>query len=143
MKLLYCNDCQDVIRIYKTTSSCLCGDSGGHYKEDGFNIVIYGPCKTIGFKNDEFSSALENQPKFGNGREFTSYVIPVNCPTVEHVDLEEYEEITSEDYYNKKDKVIEIEYNPKTGSKNSDYLRGELELKKKLKNVFKDEKKGN
>jgi hypothetical protein len=136
MKLIYCNSCKDVIRIYKTTETCLCGDSGGHYKEDGFNVVIYGPCKPIGFKNDEFSSALENQPKFGNGREFTSYVIPINCPTVEHVDSKDYEGITSEAYYKK----FEIEFNPKTGSSNANYVREQLDKKKKIKNVFKDEK---
>ena len=124
MKLIYCNNCQDILRLHKTTSSCLCGDSGGHYQEDGFNVVIYGPCKPLGFKNDEFNTALENQPEYGNGREFTSFVIPVACPTVEHVNWEDYKST---------DDAVDQEI--------IDWLEDDevTDKKKKIKNVFKDE----
>ena len=129
MKLIYCNTCKDIIRLYKTTSTCICSDSGGHYKEDGFNVVIYGPCKPIGFKNDEFSSALENQPEFGNGREFTSFVIPKTCPTVDHVDSEEYESNEGAMWLSLDDELMD--------QVDLDIIK---DKKKKIKNVFKDEK---
>lgn len=125
MKLIYCNNCQDILRLHKTTSSCLCGESGGHYQEDGFNVIIYGPSIPLGFKNDEFNTALDNQPKFGSGREFTSYVIPVACPTVEHVNWENYKST---------DDAVDQEI--------IDWLEDDevTNKKKKIKNVYKDEK---
>jgi hypothetical protein len=98
MKLIYCNNCQDVFRLHKTTETCLCSESGGHYKEDGVNVVIYGPCKPIGFKKDEFSSALENQPENGEGRKFYSCVISKNVLGIEHVNSEDYESTEVRDW---------------------------------------------
>jgi hypothetical protein len=127
MKLLYCNNCEDIIRVYDTTSTCRCGESGGHYKEDGFNIVVYGPCKPIGIENESFSSAVENQNEYGYGQEFTAFVIPKVCPTVDHVASEDYEEYTAAKYYDRAEEL--------TAQLDLDIIN-----KKKIKNVFKDEK---
>ena len=129
MKLIYCNDCQDIIRLHKTTGSCLCGDSGGHYKADGTNAVIYGNCQPLGFTNSSFMNARIQQPEHGAGYKFTAFVIPKVCPTVEHVDSEEYESLggewssIDEELMDKADKDI----------------MKDLNLKNKIKNVFKDE----
>lgn len=93
MKLLYCNNCQDVFRLYKTTSTCLCSDSGGHYKTDGLNAIYYGPAVPLGFTNTSFVDAIRNQPEWGKGEPFTAFVIPKVCPTMELVDLSDYIEV--------------------------------------------------
>jgi len=129
MKLIYCNTCKDIIRLYKTTSTCQCGDSGGHYQADGLNAIIYGNCKPLGFTNTTFTHALDDQPDYGKGSEFTAFVIPANCPTVDHVDSEDYESISGYTYYNIDDELMD--------QVDLDIIK---DKKKKIKNVFKDEK---
>ena len=121
MKLIFCNECHDVIRLYKTTRSCLCGESGGHYKEDGLYAVIHGNCQPLGFANDSFRRAREEQLEFGAGTEFTSFVIPVVCPTITHVD--------SKDYVTHIQQVIEFR----------NRVKGSKKKNNEIKNVFKDE----
>ena len=125
MKLLFCNTCQDVVKLSKTTSTCRCGATGGHYKEDGINAIYYGPAVPIGFINSEFVTAINDQPDYGNGVGFGAFTIPKVCPTMDHVDIDDYEEVV--DYY---------------WDDGFDGLMEEAELEKKnrkLKNVFKDE----
>jgi len=125
MKLLYCNTCTDIVKLSSTTRTCRCGATGGHYKEDGLNAVYYGPAIPLGFTNGTFIDAIRNQPEYGDGYRYTSFVIPKVCPTMDHVDIDDYEEVV--DYYwdDGYDDIME---------------EAELEKKqKKLKNVFKDE----
>ena len=127
MKLIYCNNCREVLSLSRTTKTCQCGESGGHYKTDKLNAIIHGNCKPLGFTNNTFSDALENQPEYGNGREFTSFVIPVVCPTITHVDSEDYESSGRVDYDEVYDEMM---------------VKAEVEKYKKkikIKNVFKDE----
>ncbi|WP_185242763.1 hypothetical protein [Citrifermentans bremense] len=83
MKLIFCPYCRDVVKLrldgYRT---CCCGRSGGMYV-DQLNAVIRGDSIPLGFRNDEFFSALRNRPEEGLGKEFSAFVIPVKCPTVE------------------------------------------------------------
>tara|TARA_R110000782_G_scaffold41113_2_gene94586 strand:+ start:1945 stop:2322 length:378 start_codon:yes stop_codon:yes gene_type:complete len=125
MKLIYCNNCRDVISLSKTTKTCQCGESGGHYKTYGLDATIYGNCKLLGFDNSTFEVALATQPAWGKGRDFTAYVIPVQSPTVSHVDLEDYEGIGINDIADVFDELVDPT---------------EIKIKKnKIKNVFKDE----
>lgn len=122
MKLLYCNTCRDVISLSKTTRTCQCGVTGGHYKEDGLHAIYYGPAIPLGFANSEFHTAIEGQPEYGDGYRYTSFVIPKVCPTMVHIDSEDYVSVVDED---------------------STVVVARAELKDKLvkiKNVFKDEK---
>ena len=123
MKLIYCNKCKDVIRLNKTTRTCQCGVTGGHYKEDGLHAIYYGPAIPLGFSNSSFHEAIDSQPEFGKGTVYNAFVIPKVCPTMEHV--------VSEDY-------VSVEDLPEIIN-----LDGELvEVTKviKLKNVYKNEK---
>ena len=86
MKLIFCNNCQDLFRLFKTTKTCQCGESGGHYEDDGLHAIIHGDCKPLGFVNSSLSDSLENQPEDGAGSTFTAFVIPKICPTIEHID---------------------------------------------------------
>jgi hypothetical protein len=93
MKLLYCNSCRDIIKLHRTTRTCHCGESGGHYKQDGLNAIYYGPAIPLGFANGSFHEALDNQPEFGMGTVYNAFVIPKVCPTMELVDSEYYTEV--------------------------------------------------
>ena len=126
MKLLYCNSCRDIIKLHRTTRTCHCGESGGHYKQDGLNAIYYGPAIPLGFANSSFRDARDNQPEFGMGTVYNAFVIPKVCPTMEHVDLLDYTEVFD---------IEEDEY-----SVDIMMARAEDERKqRKLRNVFKDE----
>ena len=126
MKLLFCNTCRDIVKLSRTTRTCHCGATGGHYREDGLNAIYYGPAIPLGFANSSFREARDSQPEFGAGYRYTSFVIPKVCPTMEHVDLLDYTEVY--DIENDEDMFDEI------------MVRAEDERKqRKLKNVFKDE----
>ena len=126
MKLLYCNTCRDIVKLYRTTRTCHCGATGGHYREDGLNAIYYGPAIPLGFANSSFRDARDNQPEFGMGTVYNAFVIPKVCPTMELVDLLEYT------------KVFDIEDDEY--SVDIMMARAEDEKKqRKLKNVFKGE----
>jgi len=126
MKLLYCNTCRDIVKLSRTTRTCQCGATGGHYKEDGLNAIYYGPAIPLGFANSSFRDARDNQPEFGMGTVYNAFVIPKVCPTMEHVDLLDYTEVFD---------IEEDEY-----SVDIMMARAEDERKqRKLRNVFKDE----
>ena len=126
MKLLFCTTCEDIVTLDKTTNTCRCGATGGHYKEDGVNAIYYGPAIPIGFKNSEFIDAIRNQPEYGNGVEFTAFVIPKVCPSMVHKDYLDYVPVNGDpDYYEFYDGMMD---------------EAEVQSRqKKLKNVFKDE----
>ena len=127
MKLLYCNTCRDIVKLYRTTRTCHCGATGGHYREDGLNAIYYGPAIPLGFANGSFHEALDNQPEFGMGTVYNAFVIPKVCPTMEHVDLSDYTEVYEEDSDYSIEKMMEraaLDSNVK---------------KTKIKNVFKNE----
>ena len=131
MKLLFCNTCRDIVKLSRTTRTCQCGATGGHYREDGLNAVYYGPAIPLGFANSSFYEAIDSQPEFGDGYRYTSFVIPKVCPTMVHIDFSDY--VAVHDYTDEFD--IEDEYSV-------DIMMEEAELQKKrskLKNVFKDE----
>jgi len=129
MKLLYCNTCRDIVKLNRTTRTCHCGATGGHYKQDGLNAIYYGPAIPLGFANSSFHEAIDSQPEFGMGTNYNAFVIPKVCPTMVHVDLLDYIEIYEDlvddpKYINKyKDALLELK----------------TEKKIKIKNVFKNE----
>jgi len=98
MKLLYCNTCKDIFSLSYTTKTCHCGESGGHYEADGLNATYYGNATPLGFTNGSFNHARERQPEWGNGFEFTAFVIPKVCPSMVHTDYSEYIPVTDSTY---------------------------------------------
>lgn len=75
MKLLFCKSCFDLFSLSGELKSCGCGKSSGNYLSDGLNAV------PIGFSNPSFIAAIETQPKQGQGKDFTAFIIPENCKT--------------------------------------------------------------
>ncbi len=98
MKLLYCNLCKDTFSLSYTTKTCHCGESGGHYEADGLNATYYGNATPLGFTNGSFNHARERQPEWGNGFEFTAFVIPKVCPSMVHTEHSEYIPVTDSTY---------------------------------------------
>ena len=128
MKLLYCNTCRDIVKLSRTTRTCQCGATGGHYREDGLNAIYYGPAIPLGFANGSFHEALGNQPEFGKGTDYKAFVIPKVCPTLELVDVLDYIEVYEED--------------PREGGIEDIMERAAVDSnskKTKIKNVFKNE----
>lgn len=82
MKLFYCANCNDVVRLRPSIRTCLCGQSGGKYLPGGLNAELYGDAIAIGFANGSFLDALGRRPHGGLGVRFDAFVIPVVCPTI-------------------------------------------------------------
>ena len=82
MKLILCSICQDVRKLDYKPVVCDCGASKGWYEDDGLNATIQGAAIPLGFDNSSLVAAVIDQPERGEGRVFTAFVIPKNCPTV-------------------------------------------------------------
>lgn len=82
MKLIFCLNCTDVVRLTTDKKECRCGKSGGYYLADGLNAAIWGSALPLGFANGSFVDAIRNQPKEGMGERFEAFVIPKECPTI-------------------------------------------------------------
>ena len=98
MKLLHCNLCKDTFSLSYTTKTCHCGETGGHYEADGLNATYYGNATPLGFTNGSFNHARERQPEWGNGFEFTAFVIPKVCPSMVHTDYSDYIPVSDLDW---------------------------------------------
>lgn len=91
MKLLFCKNCQDVIKlILNEKRVCKCGKVGGKYI-DSLNAVYFGDMAVpIGFANSSLINAVINQPqKNGMGKDFTAFVIPKICLSYKFIKEEE------------------------------------------------------
>ena len=82
MKLIYCPECHDIIKLKIGLSFCNCGESSGEYHYNSLYASISGKAIPIGIANSSFLKALKNQPEEGKGECFEAFVIPKNCPTI-------------------------------------------------------------
>ena len=80
MKLIFCPDCQDIVKLKREKTFCACGKCWGYYKEDGLHAIINKEAIPLGFNN--FHLALRNRPEEGLGYVFGAFVIPKKCPTI-------------------------------------------------------------
>lgn len=95
MKLIFCLECGDVVRLRRESRLCQCRSSGGQYINE-LDAEIWGKCVPLGFDNSSLAIALNSQPvapkpgksrkprKFRKkaGKRFDAFIIPKNCPTV-------------------------------------------------------------
>lgn len=82
MKLIFCPVCHDMHKLQITENvECLCGESWGHYSEDGLNASYGGKAVPVGIANSSFVKAINDQPKNGMGKTFEAFVIPAECDT--------------------------------------------------------------
>lgn len=100
MKLFYCMDCQDLIKVTTThVRSCECGNMRGLYT-DKLNAVftsVNTNYALLGYSNQTFKSALDKYFSTGSpdnwGINFSSFVIPEPCETFRRVSQKEFDEI--------------------------------------------------
>ena len=83
MKLIFCSQCYDVVKLHFDRRKCLCGKVWGYYKSDGLNAVISTNAIPLGFANSSLVEALKSRPKTGWGKRFEAFIIPEQCDTVE------------------------------------------------------------
>lgn len=83
MKLIFCPECQDVVKLDYNGRYCKCRASFGAYEDDGLNAKIGGLAIPLGIHNGSLASALKRRPHHGLGERFEAFVIPSNCPTIE------------------------------------------------------------
>lgn len=81
MKLLFCKECQDVVKLLPDRRYCACGKSFGNYLDD-LSAVIGGAAVPLGFENSSLAKALRERPAEGLGQRFEAFVIPLKCPTI-------------------------------------------------------------
>ena len=81
MKLLFCKNCQDIVRLFDETRVCKCGKTSGAYINELDAWYSGDYAIPIGFQNSSLGTALRNQPEEGLGFNFTAFVIPKECPT--------------------------------------------------------------
>jgi len=75
MKLLFCRNCGDVLKLQLGRRTCECGDSRGKYLADGDSAEISGPNATvIAIDNVTLAEAITNQPQTGRGTDFKAWV---------------------------------------------------------------------
>lgn len=86
MKLIFCTECQDVIKVIpEVKRTCHCGKAWG-VGLDSINIEIGGTSVPIGFSNPTFAYALSHRPREeGNGFNFTAFVIPKVCRSIKEI----------------------------------------------------------
>ena len=90
MKLIFCQQCQDVRKIMRCKTYCLCGKSWGEYWNDGINANIGGLSIVIGIRNDSFATGIRNITAdlfVGNSLiEFTSFIMLESNSTIHKVE---------------------------------------------------------
>lgn len=80
MKLIYCPECHDIIKLNYGLHECICKSSWGHYT-DTLNAVYGGQAIPLGIHNKSFVQAIKNQSNSGLGERFEAFVIPRHCDT--------------------------------------------------------------
>ena len=83
MKLIFCPECHDVLKLQGDHRECLCGCSWGQYNQDGLHARIGGDAIPIGIDNNSLAEAVLDRPGSGMGYVFEAFVIPCKCDTIE------------------------------------------------------------
>ncbi|MDD3014335.1 MAG: hypothetical protein PHC34_11590 [Candidatus Gastranaerophilales bacterium] len=81
MKLIYCSNCHDVVRLMENRRFCECKNIWGRYV-DNLYAEISEQAIPIGFENSSFYNAIKNRPKEGMGIKFNAFSIPEKCKTI-------------------------------------------------------------
>jgi hypothetical protein len=85
MKLLFCAECTDLVRLFGGRRSCRCGASAGRYLDEA-QVEVSGPAVVLGVGNDDFQAAyrrLAEDP--AHSHEFKGFTLPHPCSTVTRV----------------------------------------------------------
>ena len=83
MKLIYCINCSDLFRLTLDPKRCICGDSGGYYKEDGHNAWVSDKSVVLGMDNMDLSDAVSLYRRDGTGRVIMAFILNEKASTIE------------------------------------------------------------
>ncbi len=87
MKLIYCPDCLDMIKLRMLEfRHCACGNSWGYYLEDDLTAEVGGSAVPIAIENDELREAVLRRPREGRGLPVGARVLPEVYETLRHRD---------------------------------------------------------
>jgi len=80
MKLFFCLECHDIVRMFGRKRSCMCRKSWGCYTDD-VNATIGGEAVPLGIDNGDFVRAIHrrNEPR---GLSFEAFVIGTSSDRV-------------------------------------------------------------
>ncbi len=83
MKLLMCDECDDVFNLDFHEKSCKCGKTKGKYLDNQNAICSGDTAMLMGFSNPSLRSAIKNKKSgaVGFGLNFTAFIIDDNCRT--------------------------------------------------------------
>lgn len=81
MKLLFCQECEDIIRLKSHEKKCDCGKVKGRYL-DNINAVYSGPAIPIGIDNNFLATAIRCYPNIPDKKsmKITAFLIPKKTP---------------------------------------------------------------
>jgi len=92
MKLLYCMECGDIVRVYSDWRQCHCRKTKARYTDDR-NAVIEGPGRMLGCDTERFYRAVQSARSgcghiepWPQGTGFPAFVMPTEWPTVKGPD---------------------------------------------------------
>jgi hypothetical protein len=83
MKLIYCPDCLDMMKLRMLElRRCACGKSWGYYLDDDLTAEIGGLAVPIAIENDQRRDAVQQRPHNGRGLPVEARVLPVIYSTL-------------------------------------------------------------
>ena len=88
MKLFFCDQCQDVVRMVGRWRRCECGKAAGRYV-DTVLAQVTGTAIPLGFDNREFVNALHSHRRLQLTENFRAFIIEHPCRTIEQVSMVE------------------------------------------------------
>ena len=78
MKLIFCEECHDIVKLTMRKRHCRCRKSWGRYQDEE-NAIIGGEAKPMGIGNETFGEAHRGE---AIANRFTAFFIDLPCPTV-------------------------------------------------------------
>jgi len=98
MKLIYCPECLDMIKVRMLElRRCACGKAWGYYLEDDLTVEIGGTAVPVAIENDELRRAVRQRPSEGRGATLGARVLPERYETLRHRDEPNYDLVTDRD----------------------------------------------
>ena len=67
MKVLYCENCDSLVKLTGEWRTCPCQQVGGRYKEDDHVVVFSGPAVCVGVCNDDWAHAVRDAREMPQG----------------------------------------------------------------------------
>lgn len=85
MKLLFCPECNDIIKIQRSDRSCLCFASGGRYfgdDPDNNEVAIWGKAIVLGVSNQSFHEAYRARQRHLSTEYFDAWFFSEKAPHI-------------------------------------------------------------